>query len=42
MERCRMVVQNSLRLGEIEMGAGTQKEHADLMRDSMISLLAPA
>jgi 2-polyprenyl-6-methoxyphenol hydroxylase-like FAD-dependent oxidoreductase len=40
-ERCRMVVENSLRLGEIEMAGSTGPEHAQIMRDSMIALLAP-
>jgi 2-polyprenyl-6-methoxyphenol hydroxylase-like FAD-dependent oxidoreductase len=40
-ERCRMVVQNSLRLGEIEIAGSTGPEHAQIMRDSMIALLAP-
>jgi 2-polyprenyl-6-methoxyphenol hydroxylase-like FAD-dependent oxidoreductase len=41
LERCKMVVQNSLRLGEIELAGGSQQEHAQVMRDSMIALLAP-
>ncbi|HVO47036.1 MAG TPA: FAD-dependent monooxygenase, partial [Steroidobacteraceae bacterium] len=40
-ERCRMVVENSLRLGEIEATGGSQEEHAQLMRDSMMALAAP-
>jgi 2-polyprenyl-6-methoxyphenol hydroxylase-like FAD-dependent oxidoreductase len=40
-ERCRMVVDNSLRLGEIEMAGENSAEHAQIMRDSMIGLLAP-
>lgn len=40
-ERCKMVVQNSLRLGEIEISGGSKDEHSQLMRDSMIALLAP-
>jgi naringenin degradation protein FdeE len=40
-ERCRMVVENSLKLAEIEITHGSQGEHAQLMRDSMIALLAP-
>lgn len=40
-ERCRMVVENSLRLGEIEITDGDKQEHAGLMRDSMIALAAP-
>jgi 2-polyprenyl-6-methoxyphenol hydroxylase-like FAD-dependent oxidoreductase len=37
-ERCRMVVENSLRLGEIEISGGDMAEHARLMRDSMAAL----
>jgi 2-polyprenyl-6-methoxyphenol hydroxylase-like FAD-dependent oxidoreductase len=37
-ERCRMVVENSVRLGDIEQGAGSQQEHQQLMRDSTIAL----
>jgi 2-polyprenyl-6-methoxyphenol hydroxylase-like FAD-dependent oxidoreductase len=40
-ERCRMVVENSLKLGEIEITHGSTQQHAQLMRDSMIALLAP-
>jgi 2-polyprenyl-6-methoxyphenol hydroxylase-like FAD-dependent oxidoreductase len=40
-ERCRMVVENSLKLGEIESMGGSKEEHAQLMRDSMVSLSAP-
>ena len=40
-ERCRMVVENSLRLGEIEMAGVQSPEHAQIMRDSLIALLAP-
>ncbi len=40
-ERCRMVVENSLRLGEIESAGGDQAEHADIMRKSMMALAAP-
>ena len=39
-ERCRMVVENSLRLGEIEMAGVQSAEHAQIMRDSLIALLA--
>jgi len=39
--RCRMVVENSLRLGEIEINDGDKQEHARIMRDSMITLAAP-
>jgi 2-polyprenyl-6-methoxyphenol hydroxylase-like FAD-dependent oxidoreductase len=40
-ERCRLVVENSLRLGEIEQTGGSTVEHANLMRDSMIALAQP-
>jgi 2-polyprenyl-6-methoxyphenol hydroxylase-like FAD-dependent oxidoreductase len=39
-ERCRLVVENSLRLGQIEMSGGSKEEHGQLMRDSMIALTA--
>lgn len=41
-ERARLVVENSVRLGELEQRGGAKDEHAQLMRDSMIALLAPA
>jgi len=40
-ERCRMVVENSVRLGEIEITGGDTAEHAKIMRESMIALAAP-
>ena len=40
-ERCRMVVENSVRLGEIEITNGDKAEHADIMRKSMMALAAP-
>lgn len=40
-ERCRMVVQNSGRLGEIEMSNGDKDEHARIMRDSLMALAQP-
>lgn len=40
-ERCRMVVENSLRLGEIEISGGDKEEHAHIMRDSLIRLAEP-
>lgn len=40
-ERCRMVVENSLRLGEIEIADGNKQEHAGIMRDSLAALAAP-
>jgi 2-polyprenyl-6-methoxyphenol hydroxylase-like FAD-dependent oxidoreductase len=41
-ERCRMVVENSARLGEIEAQGGDQQEHGRIMRESLIALAAPA
>jgi 2-polyprenyl-6-methoxyphenol hydroxylase-like FAD-dependent oxidoreductase len=40
-ERCRMVVENSVRLGEIEITGGDPAEHAAIMRESMMALAAP-
>jgi 2-polyprenyl-6-methoxyphenol hydroxylase-like FAD-dependent oxidoreductase len=40
-ERCRMVVENSLRLGEIEIHNGDKAEHSGIMRDSMMALAQP-
>jgi 2-polyprenyl-6-methoxyphenol hydroxylase-like FAD-dependent oxidoreductase len=40
-ERCRMVVENSLRLGEIEIHGGDKQEHAAIMRESIMALAAP-
>lgn len=40
-ERCRMVVQNSLRLGEIEIHGGDKQEHAGIMRQSLMALAQP-
>jgi 2-polyprenyl-6-methoxyphenol hydroxylase-like FAD-dependent oxidoreductase len=40
-ERCRMVVENSLRLGEIEIANGDKDEHARIMRESLIALAQP-
>ncbi|MCQ4241784.1 FAD-dependent oxidoreductase [Stutzerimonas stutzeri] len=40
-ERCRMVVENSARLGEIEIQGGDKAEHARLMHDSFAALVEP-
>ena len=40
-ERCRLVVENSARLGEIEQTGGDKEEHAQIMRDSLIALAKP-
>ena len=39
--RCRMVVENSLRLGEIEITNGDRVEHAEIMRNSALTLAEP-
>lgn len=40
-ERCRMVVENSARLGQIEMENGSREEHGQIMRQSLMALAAP-
>jgi 2-polyprenyl-6-methoxyphenol hydroxylase-like FAD-dependent oxidoreductase len=40
-ERCRMVVENSARLGEIEIAGGDKAEHAQIMRASLMALAEP-
>lgn len=40
-ERCRMVVENSVRLGEIEITNGDKAEHAQIMRTTMMALSEP-
>ena len=40
-ERCRMVVQNSGRLGEIEIAGGDKEEHARIMRETLVALAQP-
>ena len=40
-ERCRMVVENSLRLAELEIAGGDPVEHGKIMRESMMALAAP-
>ena len=37
-ERCRMVVENSARLAQIEIEGGSRDEHAQIMRDSLMAL----
>ncbi|ALK95477.1 hypothetical protein AB595_21165 [Massilia sp. WF1] len=39
--RCRLVVQNSGRLGEIEIAGGDKEEHARIMRETLTALAAP-
>lgn len=41
LERGRLVVENSLRLGVIEQEGGSAEEHQQIMRDSMQLLLQP-
>lgn len=40
-ERCRMVVENSARLGQIEIEGGNKDEHAQIMRESLMALAQP-
>ena len=40
-ERCRLVVENSGRLGEIEIAGGDKEEHGKIMRESMVALAGP-
>jgi 2-polyprenyl-6-methoxyphenol hydroxylase-like FAD-dependent oxidoreductase len=40
-ERCRMVVENSGRLGEIEISHGDKQEHARIMNASFATLSEP-
>jgi 2-polyprenyl-6-methoxyphenol hydroxylase-like FAD-dependent oxidoreductase len=39
--RCRMVVQNSGRLGEIEIAGGDKEEHGRIMRETLMALAQP-
>jgi 2-polyprenyl-6-methoxyphenol hydroxylase-like FAD-dependent oxidoreductase len=40
-ERCRLVVENSVRLGQIEMSGGSQAEHMRLMTETLGALRRP-
>ncbi|MBS7663604.1 FAD-dependent oxidoreductase [Pseudomonas lalucatii] len=40
-ERCRMVVHNSARLGEIEISGGDKAEHMRIMHESFAALIRP-
>jgi 2-polyprenyl-6-methoxyphenol hydroxylase-like FAD-dependent oxidoreductase len=40
-DRCRMVVENSGRLAEIEQGHGTQEEHSRIMGQTLGALAQP-
>jgi 2-polyprenyl-6-methoxyphenol hydroxylase-like FAD-dependent oxidoreductase len=39
--RCRLVVENSVRLGQLEQIRGSEQEHGELMRQSGMALAAP-
>jgi len=39
--RCQMVVENSMRLGELEMQHGRKEEQERIMRESLMALAAP-
>jgi 2-polyprenyl-6-methoxyphenol hydroxylase-like FAD-dependent oxidoreductase len=40
-ERCRVVVEISVRLGDLERQGGSKEAHQQLMREAMATLLAP-
>lgn len=40
-ERCRLVVENSVRLGQIEMGDGSKADHTRLMTQTLGALRQP-
>lgn len=40
-DRCRMVVENSGRLADIEITGGDKQEHASIMRESLMALAQP-
>jgi 2-polyprenyl-6-methoxyphenol hydroxylase-like FAD-dependent oxidoreductase len=40
-ERCRMVVENSLRLGELEVSGGDKEEQTKIMQGSLMALCQP-
>lgn len=40
-ERCRLVVESSLRLGQIEQTGGSKQEHGALMQSTLQALIAP-
>src|SRR5260370_7554991 len=40
-ERCRLVIQNSVQLGQIEMKRGSPHEHTRLMSDALAALRQP-
>lgn len=41
-DRCRMVVENSARLGSLEISGGSEDEYAQIMRDSAAALAEPS
>jgi hypothetical protein len=40
-ERCRLVVENSVKLGQIEMNRGSPLEHSRLMSEALAALRQP-
>ena len=40
-ERCRVVVESSVRLGDMERHGASKEAHQQLMREAMATLLAP-
>ena len=40
-DRCRLVVENSVRLGELEMNRAPAQQQAELQRASMLALTEP-
>jgi len=40
-ERCRLVIENSVKLGQIEMTHGSTAEHGRLMTESLAALRQP-
>jgi 2-polyprenyl-6-methoxyphenol hydroxylase-like FAD-dependent oxidoreductase len=40
-ERCRIVIENSVRLGELESNGNREEEHSQLMRTTFAALHAP-
>lgn len=40
-DRCRLVIENSAKLCEIEKSGGSKEEHSQIMRDSMTALAEP-
>jgi hypothetical protein len=40
-ERCRLVIENSVKLGQIEMSHGSPHEHTRLMSNALAALRQP-